>query len=69
MRVGFILIPERGASNVIYIATRAPANRPVNRAMLRVLDTANITDIRTKEIINSATKAILAPPMLGVVTA
>ncbi len=69
MRAGFILIPENGASSVMQIATRTPANRPVKRAMLKVLDTVNITDIRIKEIINSDRNAIPAPFMPGTVTA
>jgi hypothetical protein len=38
VRAGFILIPDRGASRVMYVATRKPAQSPVKRFRVRLFD-------------------------------
>jgi hypothetical protein len=52
-----VLIPESGASKVIYVAISAPATYGVYRAKLSWLDTNNSTVIRIKDSVSSAMKA------------
>src|SRR5581483_2276744 len=68
VRAGFMLMPDRGASRVMYVATSRPAQSPV-RAAIRLLETVSTTSISTNEMAISAPKATRGPPGPGTVTA
>jgi hypothetical protein len=63
-----MLIPDTGASRVMYVATRMPAQSPVKRFRTRLFDTRSTTDMRIKAISTSATNATPAPNLPGTVT-
>lgn len=62
-----MLIPETGASTLMYVATSAPAKSPVRRSSRRAFELINTTDMRMKEMTSSATKAAAAPDAPGTV--
>ena len=68
-RAGFMLMPDSGASTVMYSATRAPANHPVKRARRGMFETRRITAIRIAEMMNSAMNAPAGPRKPGTVAA
>ena len=68
VRAGFMLIPESGASSVMYVATSRPEQSPV-RAAARLLETVSTTSINMKEIAISAPRATRGPADPGTVTA
>ncbi len=69
VRAGFMLMPERGDSKLIYSATRDPAASPVYRASDAEPERVRITNISTAEIDSSATNAIQGPAVPGIVAA
>jgi hypothetical protein len=66
-RAGFILMPEIGASNVMYVATSKLAHAPVYRDMRGRFETCSTTIIIPLAITNSARKARNGPRGPGVV--
>jgi len=47
-------MPEIGASTLMQVATKAPANKGVNRAHFGLFDTRRTTDIKIAEMSISA---------------
>lgn len=62
-----MLIPDNGASNVMYSAAKQPHSTPVYGATRGRAFEASTTDIRIKEINSSLGQAITTPPMPGTV--
>src|SRR5262245_30028966 len=60
-RAGFMLMPEIGASSVMYAATRAPQRNGVQRESRAWFDATSTTDIMRNEIANSAAHATTVP--------
>jgi len=46
-----MLIPDRGASRVMYVATRKPAQSPVKQFRVQWFDTRSTTDMRTMNLV------------------
>src|SRR3954449_4243777 len=65
LRAGFRLIPETGASIVIYSATSTPAHTPVQRRSREDALAVSTVVIRTKAIAISAAKAAGSPQLPG----
>ncbi len=63
-----MLMPDRGASRVMYVATSRPAQTPV-RGAIRLLETVSTTSISTNEMAISAPRATRGPSGPGTVTA
>src|SRR4029077_11550578 len=69
VRAGFILIPDSGVSNAMYIAYSAPTKYGVYPASFVELVTNRIVVINTKEIVNSPMNAPALPYTPGTVVA
>src|ERR1700750_688862 len=66
-RAGFMLIPEIGASMLMYVATSTPTARPVKRAQ-REPESTTTMNIRAAEMRTSAASAGPTPQRPGRVT-
>src|SRR5207249_8839251 len=69
VRAGFMLMPESGASRLMYKATKTPAKIPVRRVQRGEFEALRTTVIRRNEMISSATNAIPGPREPGSVAA
>jgi len=64
-----MLMPDTGASRLMYIAIKIPASTPVRAGNDLLLDAKRITVIKKNEMTNSAAKAAVVPAGPGTVTA
>ena len=67
VRAGFMLMPDSGASKVMYGRDEHAGERPVKRASRGVLELCRTIDIMPNEIAGSAAKATSEPARPGTV--